>query len=51
MVATVAAHPTVARKPRDHLVPIGFRLRHGTRRKYMHIGNFRPLLNKQLIAQ
>jgi hypothetical protein len=27
MVATVAADPTVTLKPRDHVVPLGFRLR------------------------
>ena len=39
MVATVAANPAVALKPRDHLVPVGFRLRHGHRlmRKYIRI--------------
>jgi hypothetical protein len=37
MVATVAADPAVALKPRDYLVPVGFRLRHGHcfLRKYM----------------
>ena len=37
MVATVAANPAVALEPRHHLVPVGFRLRHGHRliRKYM----------------
>jgi hypothetical protein len=29
MVATVAANPAIARKSRDHLVSVGFRLRHG----------------------
>jgi len=29
MVATVAADPAVALKPRDHFVPVGFRLQHG----------------------
>ena len=28
MVATMAADPAVAFEPCDHLVPIGFRLRH-----------------------
>ena len=39
MVATVATDPAVAFKPRDHLVPVGFRLRHGHCfvRKYMRI--------------
>ena len=30
MVATVAADPAVALKPRDYLVPVGFRLRMAT---------------------
>jgi hypothetical protein len=42
MVATVAAYPAVAREPRDHLVPVGFQLRHGYRsmRKYLRIRRF-----------
>ena len=30
MVATMAADPAVAFKPRDYLVSVGFRLRHAT---------------------
>ena len=39
MVATVAADPSVALKPCDYLVSVGFRLRHGhyLMRKYMRI--------------
>ena len=39
MVTTMAADPAVALEPRDHLVPVGFRLRHGhpIMRKYMRI--------------
>ena len=41
VVAAVAADPAVALEPRDHLVPVGFRLRHGhpRMRKYMRIIN------------
>jgi hypothetical protein len=37
VVTTMAADPAVALKPRDYLVPVGFRLRHGHYflRKYM----------------
>ena len=39
VVAAVAADPAVALEPRDHLVPVGFRLPHGHPRirKYMRI--------------
>ena len=52
MVATVAADPTFALKPRDHLVPIGFRLRHRTfqAQLYAHLRFLQPA-NTQLIAQ
>ncbi len=44
MVATMVADPTVALKPRDHLGPTGFRLRHGTWDKYMRMGRLCPFL-------
>ena len=53
MVATMAADPAVAREPRDHLVPVGFQLRHGYRsmRKYLRIRRFPSSKNTSLIAQ
>ena len=52
MVATMAANPAVALKPRDYLVSVGFRLRHGRYfvHKYMRIEN-RCQMNTQLFAQ
>jgi hypothetical protein len=42
MVATMAADPAVALEPCDHLVPVGFQLRHGHRsmRNYLRIQRF-----------
>jgi len=53
MVATVAADPAVALEPRDHLVPVGFRLQHGSvfMRKYLRIRRCPSSKNPSLLRK